>query len=83
MDARTEWNSSGVSLKENDPPARVQVRKIGVFRRIIFSLGLSRQQQIERDIVRLIASSDGRLTDEVERKIDRYLTRGSGLGYWQ
>ena len=47
--------------------ACVKLKKLA--RRLIGTLAAQRQGEVEREIVRLLASSGGRLTDSLEREI--------------
>jgi hypothetical protein len=41
--------------------------------------GFSRERQLEHEIVRLIGGPDGRLTDKIERRIEKYLMRNENF----
>lgn len=50
-----------------------QPNRLGIFTRIAQVFENARQRQVEGDIARLIESGGGRLTDSLERQIERYL----------
>lgn len=52
----------------------VPVRKPGLWTRFLNALIESQQRRAEREIERLIYASGGRLTDSVERDIERLLS---------
>jgi hypothetical protein len=61
-----------------DPPRRnVAVNGIGILRRafgaLLNAMEESRQKQTEREIAKYVSSRGGRLTDELEREIERRL----------
>jgi hypothetical protein len=45
----------------------------GILRRIFGAIFETRQQQIEREVARFVARSGGRITDDIERKINEAL----------
>ena len=59
------------------PPERRKRR--GRLRRIFDAIIEARQRDAERDIRRLIGWSDGRLSDEFERRITEHLMRNSSF----
>ena len=60
-------------------PESTQRRKISIFRRLFNVVYVSPERQTEQDILSLIGGPCGRLTDEVERRIERYLSRNSSF----
>ena len=54
-------------------------QKISIFRRLFNVVYVSPERQTEQDILSLIGGPCGRLTDEVERRIERYLSRNSSF----
>jgi hypothetical protein len=61
-----------------DPPRRnVAVNGIGILRRafgaLLNAMEESRQKQTEREIAKYVSSRGGRLSDELEREIERRL----------
>ena len=53
-------------------PARSAARP-SLFARIWASFAEARQRQVDRDIARMIQAGGGRLTDSLERQIERHL----------
>jgi hypothetical protein len=53
-------------------PARSASRP-GLFTRCWLSFAEARQRQVDRDIARMIQAGGGRLTDSLERQIERHL----------
>ena len=54
----------------------------GLRRRVVDVIALSRQRAAERDIARVLGVSlgpDGRLTDEIERRLFQHLTGSRGF----
>jgi hypothetical protein len=54
----------------------------GLLRRVVDVIALSRQRAAERDIARVLGVSlgpDGRLTDEIERRLFQHLTGSRGF----
>jgi hypothetical protein len=54
----------------------------GLLRRVVDVIALSRQRAAERDITRVLGVSlgpDGRLTDEIERRLFQHLTGSRGF----
>jgi Holliday junction resolvasome RuvABC ATP-dependent DNA helicase subunit len=54
----------------------------GLLRRVVDAIALSRQRAAERDIARVLGVSlgpDGRLTDEIERRLFQHLTGSRGF----
>jgi hypothetical protein len=49
------------------------LRRRGVLARFLAAIFESRQRQVERDIARLVGNSGGKLTDAMERDIERRL----------
>jgi hypothetical protein len=50
----------------------------GFFARLLAAMAASRQRQAEREIARYLAGTGGKLTDEIEREIERrYLSTPS------
>src|SRR5215467_1673619 len=47
--------------------------KPGILRRIFGAIFETRQEQIEREVARFVARSGGRITDDIERKINAAL----------
>jgi hypothetical protein len=57
------------------PPAR----RLSPFQAILKAMMQSRQRQADREIARYIALNGGKLTDEIERRIERrFLTEWGG-----
>jgi hypothetical protein len=54
---------------KSDPNAN----KPGILRRILGAIFETRQEQIEREVARFVARSGGRITDDIERKINAAL----------
>ena len=65
----TDTLSSAAATQES-------ARRPGFFARVFAAMKLARQRQAEREIVRYLALTGGRLTDETEREIQRRLMRG-------
>ena len=56
----------------------------GLLRRLVDAMVASRQRQAEREIARFLQANGGRLTDNLEREIERrFLTNPSGSTFWQ
>ena len=54
----------------------------GLLRRVVDAIALSRQRAAERDVARVLGVSlgpDGRLTDEIERRLFEHLTGDRGF----
>jgi Holliday junction resolvasome RuvABC ATP-dependent DNA helicase subunit len=54
----------------------------GLLRRVVDAIALSRQRAADRDIARVLGVSlgpDGRLTDEIERRLFQHLTGSRGF----
>jgi hypothetical protein len=54
----------------------------GLLRRVVDAIALSRQRAAERDIARVLGVSlgpDGRVTDEIERRLFQHLTGSRGF----
>jgi hypothetical protein len=51
--------------------------RAGVLRRIFDAIIEPRQKQADRDIVRFLARSGGRLTDDIEREMTQRLLTGN------
>lgn len=45
----------------------------GLFARVLHAFEAARQRQVDREISRLIQAGGGRLTDSLERRIERHL----------
>ena len=61
---------------EPAPPRR------GLLRRVVDAIERSHQRAAERDIARILSASlgpDGRLTDEIERRLFQHLTGNRGF----
>ena len=58
---------------------RVAAKRPGILRRLLDAVYISRQKQAEREVVRYLEGTGGRLTDDIERRItDRLVT-----GQWR
>src|SRR5215468_8735377 len=51
----------------------------GLLRRVVDAIERSHQRAAERDIARILGASDGRLTDESERRLFQHLTGDRGF----
>ena len=51
----------------------------GLLRRVVDAIERSRQRAAEREIARILCVSDGRLTDESERRLFQHLTGDRGF----
>jgi hypothetical protein len=58
------------------PACDVRKNRSGVLSRIFHALFESRQRQADREIVRYLARSGGRLTDDMEREMTQRLLTG-------
>ena len=61
------------------PESTQRRKKISIFRGLFNVVYVSPERQTEQDILGLIGGPCGRLTDEVERRIERYLSRNSSF----
>jgi hypothetical protein len=59
--------------KRTLPRAVPTQTKPGILRRIFGAIFETRQEQIEREVARFVARSGGRITDDIERKINAAL----------
>jgi hypothetical protein len=71
-------NRRDLAAYVGDPPRRnAVVNGVGILRRVFGALleamEESRQKQTEREIAKYVSSRGGRLTDELEREIERRL----------
>ena len=64
---------------DGDRHERSRHAEDGVFRRLFDMFGFSRERQLEHEIVRLIGGPDGRLTDNIERRIEKLLMRNENF----
>jgi hypothetical protein len=78
MDARACCTESTLS-RSIHKHERSGGTKDGIFRRLLDTFGFSRERQLELEIVRLIGGPDGRLTDKIERRIEKLLMRNENL----
>jgi hypothetical protein len=60
---------------------RATGKRAGILRRLYEAVMQSRQRHAERDVARLLSSSGGRLTDDIERRMTEQLIRGGY--YWR
>ena len=51
----------------------------GLLRRVVDAIERSRQRAAEREIARILGVSDGRLTDEIERRLFQHLSGDRGF----
>ena len=66
-------------LGEHAAGGRVAANRPGILRRLLDAVYLSRQKQAEREVVRYLEGTGGRLTDDIELRItDRLVT-----GQWR
>jgi hypothetical protein len=80
MDARACCTESALGRSiQSGRGERRRRTKDGVFRRLFDMFGFSRERQLEHEIVRLIGGPDGRLTDKIERRIEKYLMRNENF----
>jgi hypothetical protein len=63
----------------SDPHEGSRHAEDGIFRRLFDTLGFSRESQLEQEILRLIGGPDGRLTDKIERRIEKLLMRNENF----
>ena len=64
------------------PRGELAPARRGLLRRVIDAIERSRQRAAERDIARVLGVSlgpDGRLTDEIERRLFQHLTGNRGF----
>ena len=63
------------------PRGEPSLAQRGLLRRVVDAIKLSHQRAVERDIVRVLGldSPDGRLTDEIERRLFQHLTGNRGF----
>lgn len=63
-----------LAREDRAAPAAPAARKPGLLTRLLDAVVESQQRRAEREIERLIYASGGRLTDSVERDIERLLS---------
>lgn len=72
MAFHTEVLNPAQAIAESAP----RTRKSGFFARALAAMMESRQRQANREIAQYLALTGGKLTDEVEREIERRYLRG-------
>ena len=73
-----------VARSELAPPRTFQAPRRGLFGRLLDAMVASRQRQVDREIARFLQANGGRLTDNLEREIERrFLWGPSGSLSWR
>ena len=63
-------------LAQHAAGGRVAAKRPGILRRLLGAVYISRQKQAEREVVRYLEGTGGRLTDDIERRITERLVTG-------